>query len=348
MKMMKLGRTGIEVSQLCLGTMTWGTQTSEADAHVQMDATLAAGINFVDTAEVYPVNPMTAEGAGRTEEIIGTWNAANKARRGEYVLATKVSGAGNKNVRDGAPITAETIRVAVEGSLKRLQTDVIDLYQLHWPNRGSYMFRQNWAFDPSSQSRNETVAHMEDVLGEMQRQVEAGKVRSFGLSNESAWGTAMWLQVAERMGAPRVASVQNEYSLMCRLYDTDMAEMSHNEDVALLAFSPLAAGYLSGKYTGGAVPAGSRKSINEQMGGRASERAAPTADAYVGVATKHGLDPVQMALAWCCQRPFPCMPIFGATTQAQLDVILAGRDLVLGDEVMADIAEVHKALPMPY
>jgi aryl-alcohol dehydrogenase-like predicted oxidoreductase len=232
--------------------------------------------------------------------------------------------------------------------LKRLQTDVIDLYQLHWPNRGSYMFRQNWAFDPSAQNRADTVAHMEDVLGEMQKLVEAGKVRSFGLSNESAWGTTMWLQVAERVGGPRVASVQNEYSLMCRLYDTDMAEMSHNEDVALLAFSPLACGYLSGKYTGGAVPEGSRMSINDQMGGRASERVIPVAQAYVDVAAKHGLEPVQMALAWCCQRPFPVMPIFGATPQAQLDVILAGRDLVLSDEVMAELDAVHKAMPMPY
>lgn len=348
MKMMKLGRTDIEVSQLCLGTMTWGSQTSEVDGHRQMDASLEAGINFVDTAEAYPVNPMSLKTAGRTEEIIGTWNAANKARRGDYVLATKVAGDGNANVPNEGPISAEKIRRGVEGSLKRLQTDMIDLYQLHWPNRGSYMFRQNWAYDPRGQNRADTVAHMEDVLGEMQRLVDAGKVRSFGLSNESAWGTAMWLQVAERVGGPRVASIQNEYSLMCRLYDTDLAELGHNEDVALLAFSPLAAGYLSGKYSGGAVPDGSRKSFNDTMGGRASERAAPTADAYVGVATKHGLDPVQMALAWCCQRPFPVMPIFGATTQEQLNVILEGRDLVLNDEVLDDISEVHKALPMPY
>lgn len=348
MKMLKLGRTDIEVSQLCLGTMTWGSQTSEVDGHRQMDASLEAGINFVDTAEAYPVNPMSLKTAGRTEEIIGTWNAANKARRGDYVLATKVAGDGNANVPNEGPISAEKIRRGVEGSLKRLQTDMIDLYQLHWPNRGSYMFRQNWAYDPRGQNRADTVAHMEDVLGEMQRLVDAGKVRSFGLSNESAWGTAMWLQVAERVGGPRVASIQNEYSLMCRLYDTDLAELGHNEDVALLAFSPLAAGYLSGKYSGGAVPDGSRKSFNDTMGGRASERAAPTADAYVGVATKHGLDPVQMALAWCCQRPFPVMPIFGATTQEQLNVILEGRDLVLNDEVLDDISEVHKALPMPY
>ncbi len=346
MKMMTLGRTDMTVSQLCLGTMTWGTQTSEAEGHQQMDASLAAGINFVDTAEVYPVNPMTKEGAGRTEEIIGTWNAANKARRGDYVLASKVAGAGN--VVDGSPISSAKIKAAIEGSLKRLQTDYIDLYQLHWPNRGSYMFRQNWKFDPSGQSREDTVAHMEDVLGEMQRQVDAGRIRAFGLSNESAWGTSMWLNIAERMGAPRVASVQNEYSLMCRLYDTDMAELGHNEDVALLAFSPIATGLLTGKYSDGAKPEGSRLAINGTLGGRWTDRAAPVAQLYVDVAHKHGLDPAQMAVAWCCQRPFPCMPIFGATTQAQLDVILAGKDLVLDEAVLEDLDAVHRVEPMPY
>ncbi|MBT0957961.1 aldo/keto reductase [Alphaproteobacteria bacterium KMM 3653] len=347
MKMMKLGRTDMSVSQLCLGTMTFGTQTSEAEGHGQMDAALDAGINFVDTAEVYPVNPMAKETAGRTEEILGTWNAKS-GRRGEYILATKVSGKGNKNVRDGAPISAATIRAGIEGSLRRLQTDYIDLYQLHWPNRGSYMFRQNWTYDPSGQVRAETVEHMEEVVTTLQEEVKAGRIRAFGLSNESAWGTMMWLQVAERLGGPRVASVQNEYSLMCRLYDTDMAELSHNEDVALLAFSPLACGYLSGKYSNGAVPEGSRLALNGTLGGRANPRAFATADVYCAIAAKHGLDPVQMSIAWCCQRPFPVMPIFGATTQAQLDVILAGKDLVLSQEVLDDLTQAHRDYPMPY
>lgn len=347
MKMMQLGRTDMTVSRLCLGTMTWGTQTDEAGGHAQMDAALDAGINFVDTAEVYPVNPMTAEGAGRTEEIVGSWNAKT-GRRADYILATKVSGAGNKNVRNGEPISAKTIATAIEGSLKRLQTDYIDLYQLHWPNRGSYMFRQNWTFDPSGQSREDTVQHMEDVLGEMQRQVDAGKVRSFGLSNESAWGTSMWLSVAERMGAPRVASVQNEYSLMCRLYDTDMAELSHHEDVALLAFSPLATGLLTGKYSGGTAPEKSRRSISPALGGRWSDSVPAVADVYVDIAKKRGIDPVHMAIAWCCQRPFPCIPIFGATTMAQIDVVLAGKDCVLSEEVLADLNAAHRAHPMPY
>ena len=346
MKTVRLGRTDLMVSQLCLGSMTWGTQTAEADAHSQIDASLDAGINFVDTAEAYPVNPMTKEGAGRTEEIIGNW-IAKTGRRDDIVLATKVAGKGN-HIRDGEEISAKTIREAVEGSLKRLQTDVIDLYQLHWPNRGSYMFRQNWTYDPSSQDRAATVAHMEEVLGALQALVAEGKIRHIGLSNESAWGTMMWLQMAERTGGPRMESIQNEYSLLCRLYDTDLAELSHNEDISLLAFSPLAVGYLTGKYQGGAVPEGSRMSINEKMGGRASDRVLDVAQIYLDIAAEHGLDPVQMSLAWCCQRPFPVIPIFGATTMAQLDHIIAGKDLVLGQEVLDCITAAHKANPMPF
>lgn len=347
MKMMKLGRTDLVVSQLCLGTMTWGTQTEEPDAHAQIEASLAAGINFIDTAEVYPVNPMSKELSGRTETILGNW-IAKSGRREDIVLATKVSGEGNRAVRNGAPITAATIRDGVEGSLRRLQTDVIDLYQLHWPNRGSYMFRKNWRFDPTGQNTAEVEAHMEEVIAALQELVTAGKIRHFGLSNESAWGTMKWLETAARMGGPRVASIQNEYSLLCRLYDTDLAELSHHEDIALLAFSPLGAGYLTGKYQDGVVPRGSRLSVNETMGGRASERVLGAVAQYLEIADKHGIDPVHMALAWCCQRPFTTMPIFGASSKAQLDHILAGRDLVLSDDVLDEIGATHKACPMPY
>lgn len=346
MKTVPLGRTDLMVSQLCLGSMTWGTQTDEAGAHAQIDASLDAGINFIDTAEAYPVNPMNKENAGKTEAIIGNW-FAKTGRRNEVVLATKVAGAGNY-IRDGEAISGRVIREAVEGSLARLQTSYIDLYQLHWPNRGSYMFRQNWTFDPSGQDRADTLSHMEDVLATLAELVHEGKLRHFGLSNESAWGTMMWLQAAERIGAPRVESIQNEYSLLCRLYDTDLGELGHNEQVSLLAFSPLAAGYLTGKYQGGAVPDGSRMSINDRMGGRASDRVSGATQAYVDLAAKHGLDPVHMSLAWCCQRPFPTIPIFGATDMDQLTHILDGRDMVLSGEVLAEIDEVHKAYPMPY
>ncbi|MEM6729438.1 MAG: aldo/keto reductase [Pseudomonadota bacterium] len=347
MKMKSLGRTGIEITDYCLGTMTWGTQTSEADGHRQMDAALAAGINFVDTAEMYPVNPVRAETIGKTEEIIGTWHAANPGRRGDYVLATKHSGEGLPYVRDGAPISSATIAGAVEGSLKRLQTDYIDLYQFHWPNRPGYQFRRNWTYDPSSIRADATRQEMADCLGALAREVERGTIRAFGLSNESAWGTAQWLRLSEEGAGPRVASVQNEYSLLARLYDTDMAEMSCAEDVGLVAYSPLATGYLTGKYANGAVPKGSRMDVGG-MGGRATERVHGAADAYVKIARDHGLDPTHFALAFCAARPFMGSVIFGATTQAQLEHIIAGLDVTLSEEVFEQIDTAHRAHAMPF
>ena len=348
MQMKPLGRTGIMVSDMCLGTMTFGTQTSEANAHSQMDMALEAGINFVDTAEMYPVNPVSKETVGRTEEILGNWNAANPNRRGEYVLATKHSGEGFSHARDGAPITAQTIPRVIEGSLRRLRTDCIDLYQFHWPNRGSYMFRQNWNYAPSGHNTDEVLANMQDCLEALQAQVDKGNIRAFGLSNETAWGTGQWLRIAEQMGAPRVASVQNEYSLLCRHFDTDMAELSMHEDVGLLAFSPLAAGFLTGKYQDGAVPEGSRMSLVPQMGGRVSDRTSLAVAAYLEIAERHGLDPVHMSLAWCRARPFMASVIFGATTLAQLEHILAGADLELSGDVLAEVNTVHRAHPMPF
>ncbi|CAD0185414.1 General stress protein 69 [Ruegeria sp. THAF57] len=348
MEMKPLGRTGIMVTDLCLGTMTFGTQTTEADAHTQIDMALDAGINFVDAAEMYPVNPISKETVGRTEEILGNWNAAHSSRRADYVLATKHSGAGFAHARDGAPISGQTIPEAIEGSLRRLKTDCIDLYQFHWPNRGSYMFRQNWTYAPSGHNTDEVLDNMRECLEALQAQVDKGNIRAFGLSNESAWGTAQWLRLAEDGAGPRVASVQNEYSLMCRHFDTDMAELSVHEDVGLMAFSPLAAGFLTGKYQGGAVPEGSRMSLVPEMGGRHRARAFDAVEAYLEVAARHGLDPVHMALAWCQTRPFMMSAIFGATSVEQLAHILSGKDLQLSDEVLADITEAHRAHPMPF
>ncbi|MAU48126.1 MAG: aldo/keto reductase [Yangia sp.] len=346
MKMNPLGRTGMMVSELCLGTMTFGNQTAPEDGHAQIERAFDAGINFMDTAEMYPVNPVLAETVGRTEEIIGDWFAST-GRRSDWILATKHTG-DSKLVRDGAPISSTTIPGAVEGSLKRLKTDVIDLYQFHWPNRGSYHFRQNWRFDPSSQDRLSTVQHMHDALGALQREVERGTIRAFGLSNESAWGTAMWLRIAEEAGGPRVASIQNEYSLLCRLADTDLAELMVNEDVGLLPFSPLGAGLLTGKYQGGAVPEGSRMALNGNLGGRKSERVFGAVDAYLEVAQRFGIDPVHMALAWTAQRPFVASSIFGATTMAQLEHLLAASELTLSSELLEALDDAHKAHPMPY
>jgi len=347
MKRTRLGRTDIEVSAFCLGTMTFGTNTDEAESFRQLDASLDHGIDFFDTAEMYPVNPVRKETVGLSEEIIGRW-IAKTGRRDAYVVATKCAGENGSFVREGQLIDGRVMREACEGSLRRLGIDCIDLYQLHWPNRGSYHFRQIWSYDPSRQDRAATIQHTENVMGALRDLVAEGKIRAFGLSNESAWGTAQWLAAGERTGGPRVAAIQNEYSPLCRMpYDGDMAELGHHEDVTLLAFSPLATGFVTGKYLDGALPKGSRHAI---AGGspRTSPRLDAAVRAYLDVARKHGLDPVHMALAFCLQRPFPCIPIFGATTLAQLEHIAAGRDLVLGADVLADLTEAHRAHPMPF
>ena len=297
---------------------------------------------------MYPVNPVRAETMGRTEEIIGEW-MAQTGRRNDWIIATKHSGEGS-HARDGAPISASTSRSTGEQSLARLKTDHIDLYQFHWPNRGSFQFRKNWTYDPSAcpMTRAEIIADIEDCLGALRAEVERGTIRAFGLSNESAWGTAQWLAAAERMGGPRVATIQNEYSLLCRAADTDLAELMWHEDVGLLPFSPLGAGFLTGKYQGGAVPDGSRMSLNDTMGGRKSARVFDAVEAYLEVARDFGLDPVHMALAWSEQRPFVASTIFGATTTEQLEHILSGLELSLSEEVLQRLDAVHKQYPMPY
>ncbi|WP_172326953.1 aldo/keto reductase [Mangrovicoccus sp. HB161399] len=346
MQKKQLGRTGLTVTELCLGTMTWGSQNTEAEGHAQIDMAADRGINFMDTAEMYPVAPVLAETVGRTEEIIGNW-FEKTGRRNDWILASKIGGAGGK-ARGGAAISAGEIRTAVDSSLKRLKTDVIDIYQLHWPNRGSYAFRQNWRYDPSKQDRNETVEHMQDVLGELAKQIEAGKLRYVGLSNESAWGMATWSRVADEMGVPRMATIQNEYSLLYREFDTDAAEASINEEIPLLAYSPLATGILSGKYQDGARPEGSRATRTPDLGGRLVPRALEAVAAYRKVAEKHGLTMVQMSLAFCLSRPFMGAAIIGATSTAQLEQVLSADGVTLSEECLQDIAEVHKAHPQPY
>jgi aryl-alcohol dehydrogenase-like predicted oxidoreductase len=347
MKMNPLGRTGLEISAMCLGSMTWGSQTPADDAHRQIDTALDHGVTIIDTAEMYPTNPLLKETQGDTERVIGGWVAKGGARD-RVMIATKVSGEGHMNVRDGAPISGDTIRAALEASLTSLRTDYVDLYQLHWPNRGSYMFRKNWTYDPSGQDRAAFLDHIGDVLTTLQALIAEGKIRHIGLSNESAWGTAQWLRLSEDRGLPRMVTIQNEYSLLCRLFDTDLAELSHHEDVGLLAFSPLAAGLLSGKYAPDLIPAGSRRSFVGDLGGRVTPQVWPAVAGYRAVADKHGLKLTQMALAWAMTRPFMASVIFGATTQAQLVEALGAANLVLGDEVLADIQDVHRAHQMPF
>jgi aryl-alcohol dehydrogenase-like predicted oxidoreductase len=346
MQMNRLGRSALRVSQYCLGTMTWGSQNSEAEAHAQIDLALEHGVNFIDTAEMYPTTPLSPETCGETERIIGAW-LAKSGRRGEIVLATKITGAGNQSVgRNGAPISPETVRIALEGSLRRLQTDHVDLYQLHWPNRGSYHFRQSWTYDPSGQARGEPE-RMLAILETLGALVNEGKIRTIGLSNDTAWGTAKFLELAEAHGLPRVATIQNEYSLLYRPFDLDLAELCHHEEVSLLAYSPLAAGLLSGKYLEGTVPPGSRASINPTLHGRRTEAAAAAVAAYAALARAHGLEPAQLALAFCASRPFMGSVILGATSLDQLRTDLGAAEVTLAPEVMDGIAAIFRRFPAP-
>lgn len=346
MERRQLGTSGLEVSAYCLGTMTWGTQTDAAGAHAQIDRALDAGITFLDTAEVYPTTPRSAATYGRTEEILGDW-IAQSGRRHEIVLATKIGGP-NPELRDGRGIRSDTLRDAVEGSLRRLRTDVIDLYQLHWPMRPHYHFRRIWDYAPEGQDRAEVEANMAGVLDMLGRLQREGKIREVGLSNETAWGTAQWLKLASDSGGPRMVSIQNEYSLLCRSFDADLAELAAFERVSLLSYSPLAAGLLTGKYAGGAIPQGSRAAINGTLGGRMTERAGAAVAAYDQIARDHGLDLVHMALAWVAGRPFTGSVIFGAVTMEQLERILGAVDTTLAPEVLTEIGAAHRAHPMPY
>lgn len=345
MKQIPLGKTGLTVSELCLGTMTWGSQNSEAEGHAQMDLALDHGVTFWDTAEMYPVNPVRAETVGNTETIIGNWFARHD--RSRVILATKITGT-SQFTRPGQPITGATLREAVTGSLKRLRTDYIDLYQLHWPNRGSYHFRQIWTFNPAGRDAGAVTENMLDVLSAAADLIREGKIRHIGLSNESVWGAARWLHLAALHDLPRMATVQNEYSLLCRQFDSDWAELSAMEDLPLLAFSPLATGLLTGKYRGDATPAGSRRSLNADLSGRVTPAAHAAVETYLSIAVKHGLDPAQMAIAFCRTRPYPNIPIIGATTLAQLETNIGAANLTLTPEVLSDIAAAWRAHPQPY
>ncbi|MDU8942136.1 aldo/keto reductase [Ovoidimarina sediminis] len=347
MKRTTLGRTGIDVSAICLGTMTWGSQNTEAEGHAQIDAALDRGVDFMDTAEMYPVAPVLAETVGHTETIIGNW-LARSGRRSDVVIATKVAGLNDRFVRMGKKVTPETLTEALEGSLRRLKTDYIDLYQLHWPNRGSYHFRQMWNFNPSTQDAAWEIENIHALTETLGDQVKAGKIRAWGLSNESAWGTMQWLKAAEATGGPRVATIQNEYSLLCRIYDTDLGELGAHEDVTLLAFSPLACGMLSGKYQNGQKPDGSRMTRTPDLGGRVTDRVFPAIEAYLDIARTHGLDPSAMAVAWTMTRPFPTIPIIGATSLEQLETVLDADEMNLSQTALEEIASAQKAHPNPF
>ena len=347
MKFVNLGNTELKVTDFCLGTMTWGEQTDEEDAHKQIEMSLDAGINFIDTAEMYPVCPLRAETTGDTEKILGNWLGKNLQKRKELVIATKISGKGYKNVRNGKGIFPKEIRLAIEGSLKNLQTDYIDLYQLHWPNRGSYHFRQYWNYDPTSQESSVERENIELVVKELYDLKKEGKIRYIGLSNETAWGTVQFANEAKKYNDFSIASIQNEYSLLCRLFDTDLAETCFHENVKLLAYSPLVGGMITGKYLNNQVPKNSRLSRIPDMFGRVTPNSTRAIKEYIELSKSFELDPVHLALSFCRSRPFMGSVIFGASNVDQLKLILKGKDIYLKDDVLAEVNKLYKKIPMP-
>lgn len=334
---------GTAVSKICLGTMTWGQQNSEADAHAQIDFALDHGVNFMDAAEMYPVPPKE-ETQGRTEEFIGTW-FARTGQRDRWILATKAAGPSVefKYLRGGPRFTREQLIDAVDNSLKRLQTDYIDLYQLHWPDRSTNCFgRRGFVHTPDEQS-----TPIEETLRGLQDLVASGKIRGIGLSNETPWGVMRFLQLAEREGLPRVQTVQNPYNLLNRQYETGLAEVSQREDVGLLAYSPLAMGLLSGKYRNGALPPNSRMALFKRFSRYEGNPAAEATERYCALADAHGLSPTHMALAFVNSRSFVLSNIIGATTLEQLAENIDSTRLTLSQEVLNDIEAIHSVIPDP-
>ncbi|HYP57991.1 MAG TPA: aldo/keto reductase [Beijerinckia sp.] len=341
MELRKLGRTDLSVSAICLGTMTWGQQNTEAEGHAQMDYALEQGINFFDTAEMYSIPPKP-ETQGSTERIIGTWFKARK-NRDKVILATKVVGRSEATwYRGGEPsrLDRKNIEMAVEGSLKRLQTDYIDLYQLHWPDRPLQLFAdQSTTFRHIPEPLENPIEETVEILGDL---VKAGKVRHIGLSNETAWGTMRFVHAAETGRGPRVVSIQNAYNLLNRTFEIGLAEIAAREDVGLLAYSPLAQGYLTGKYQGGARPPGARTTLFERGQRYEKPNAAETIDQYLALAKEFGLDPAQMALAFVTSRPFVTSNIIGATTLDQLKADIASINVTIPPDLEKRIDAIHQ------
>lgn len=338
----RLGRTDLDVSLICLGTMTWGEQNTEAEAHQQLDVAMAAGVNFIDVAEMYPVPPR-AETYGATEKYIGTW--LRYQQRENVILATKVIGRADFSyVREGIQrLDRKNIEAALNASLQRLQTDYVDLYQLHWPDRNTnYFGKLGYEHDPDDVPIS--IAETLMVLGDL---VAAGKVRYVGLSNESPWGTMTFLRTAERLGLPRVVSIQNPYCLLNRTFEVGLAEVAHHEDVGLLAYSPLGFGVLSGKYLNGARPAGARLTSFTRFTRYNNSEAAAATQQYVELARQYRLDPAQMALAYVNSRSFLTSTIIGATSLEQLRSNIASVDVTLSPDVMSAIESIHQKHPNP-
>ncbi len=343
MEYTRLGDSELKVSRLCLGTMTFGEQNTEAEAHQQLDLALERGINFIDTAELYPVPPR-AETQGRTEAHIGSW-LVRRGGRERLVIATKVAGPADwvGHLRGGPRLDRPHIRRALEDSLRRLKTDYVDLYQVHWPERRTNYFGK-LGYEPEPEPDTVPIEVTLEALTEL---VKQGKVRHIGISNETPWGALRYLCLARERGWPRMVSIQNPYSVLNRSFEIGLAEIAHRERLGLLAYSPLGFGVLSGKYLGGARPPGARLSLFERFSRYSSAQGVRATQRYVALARRHGLRPAQMALAFVHARPFVAATIVGATTLAQLEENIASLELELDEEVLSAIEAIHQDCPNP-
>lgn len=334
--------TAKPVSKLCLGTMTWGQQNTESDAHAQMNLAREMGINFIDTAEMYPVPPQ-AETYGVTETYIGTWLQKTGARE-DWVLATKAAGPGRglAYMRNGPRYTKQQLFEAVDSSLRRLQTDYIDLYQLHWPDRNTNIFGQL-----SYRHRDQEETPIDQILRALEELITTGKIRAIGLSNENPWGVMKFLHYAEIETLPRIETIQNPYSLLNRSYETSMAEISHRENIGLMAYSPLAFGMLTGKYRNGARPENARITMFSRFQRYSNPASTEAMDKYCELAEKYGLEVAQMALAFVSSKPFVLSTIIGATSTEQLRSNIEGLNVNLSAEVEEAIEAIHQSFPNP-
>lgn len=350
MKYRKLGSANVDVSEVCLGTMTWGEQNTEAEAHEQIEYALERGINFMDTAEMYAVPP-SPETQGLTETYIGTWLAKNKQRREDWVIATKIAGSGIPWVRDGAKISGAAVKKAVDGSLKRLQTDYIDLYQLHWVNRRSPHFSRHWPgmVDHSKIDVEQEQEEHLDILRGLDECIKAGKIRHCGLSNDTPWGINQYLKLARDHDLPRMVSLQNEFSLLHLTDSPHIIETCVLEQVAYLPWSPLAGGALSGKYRNGAKPEGTRWTMQQRNGlFRDTTQTHQAIEAYYEIAERHNLTLTQLSLAWVYQFKGVTSSIIGATSMEQLKEDIDAYDVALSDEVLAEVDAAIHQFPVPF
>lgn len=350
MKYSLLGTSGLSVSSACLGSMTWGLQNNQQDANEQIDYALSKDINFIDTAEIYAVPP-SSDTYGKTETILGHWLANNSEKRDDLVIASKIAGVGIPWIRDSAPITGKAVELAVEGSLKRLQTDYLDLYQLHWPNRKFPHFGQHApdSVDFTLADTQQELDSMHDILQGLARCVAAGKIRFCGLSDDTPWGISSYLKLSEEHNLPRIASIQNEFSLLHAKDAPYLLETCIRENVAYLPWSPLATGMLTGKYANNAIPEGTRWSIEQRNGLYRDTTAGHEATAaYMQIAAQYNITPAQLALAWCQQVKGVTSTIIGATSMSQLTDNISAFDLTLSEAALVDIKAVLKNYPAPF